>query len=773
MAFYMQLRLDTSMSNYDFRQLSPHDFEQLARDLLQARDGIVFESFKNGRDLGIDFRHAHGQGNIVVQCKHYVGTGLSGLIAHLKNEVIKVEKLKPSCYILVTSVGLTPPNKLEIQSLFGSVLAAGNILGPDDLNNLLGLHPEVERRHYKLWLASRVVLDRVIHNASITQSEFDVHRVYRDIRRYVPSAAYPRAIEMLDAGHVAIISGAPGVGKTSLAKMLLYLYLEQGYEAVSILTDFQTGRERYQPGKRQIFYFDDFIGATFLGERASTFTRNEDRAILDFIEMVSASPTARLVMTTREHILRQAIDTSEKLKQSRLIDNRCVLEIGDYSRQQRAEILYNHICFSDLPDDYREQLLSDRFYKEIVEHKKFNPRLIDWLSNYQRVRAVKHEEYRAFVRSLIANPAEIWRYAYENQISDSARSVLLALYTFSGKCGPLVLERAFRALHTLRAQRYGFKADPADWRRALSELSGSFIRPGIQIEVIDPSVLDMLNAVLRQDKPNALDMIEASIRFDQVRRVWTFACVAGNQTILNFLSSEEARLVAAVTRLLDAPWKVPVGGGGTAYVDDGPELRLGTVLDMAELLKFSRLKHVVAAAVEQLLQDWKTEPIKLTDGVALLDKIGASTFVFPQPTSDLRESILRALATEASYGCRSDELCELLSAIDPEDITDELADRLRTAADAYRARYFSEELGECKSESEFDGLEEDIVRIAKYTKVNFEGQLHFLRESKAEFEEKQSAYEEQRYDEWKDQRHEMKASERALDDLFDSLRKPE
>jgi hypothetical protein len=44
------------MSNYDFRQLSPHDFEQLARDLIQARDGIFLESFKNGRDVGIDFR---------------------------------------------------------------------------------------------------------------------------------------------------------------------------------------------------------------------------------------------------------------------------------------------------------------------------------------------------------------------------------------------------------------------------------------------------------------------------------------------------------------------------------------------------------------------------------------------------------------------------------------------------------------------------------------------------------------------------------------------
>ena len=759
------------MPNYDFKQLSHHDFEQLARDLLQARDGIVLESFKSGRDLGIDFRHSSSNGNIVVQCKHFAGTGLPGLISELKREAIKAEKLQLARYILVTSVSLTPLNKSQIQSLFGSVLSTGDILGSDDINNLLGLHAEVERRHYKLWLASRVVLDRVIHNASSTQSEFDVERVYREIRRYVRSAAFPRALDMLNKGHVAIISGPPGVGKTSLAKMLLYFYLEQGYEAISILTDFQTGRERYQPGKRQIFYFDDFIGATFLGERASTFTRNEDRAILDFIEMVRASPTARLVMTTREHILRQAIASSEKLKQSHILNDRCVLEIGDYSNQQRAEILYNHIYFSDLPNTYREALLSRRFYKEVVDHKKFNPRLIDWLSNYQRVKSVKPREYQTFVRDLLANPAEIWRYAYDNQISDGARSVLLVLYTFSGKSAPYLLEYTFRALHALRAQRYGFKTDPADWRRSLSELSGSFIRPGPLIEVIDPSVLDMLNSILRQDTPNALDMIEAAARFNQARRVWTFACTEGNGAILRFLSGEEARFTTALVRLLDAPRNVTMEGE-TIHIDDSPELRLATVLEIAETLKSTTLRVIVTAAIDQLLLNWEVEHIDLGEGIALLRKIETSNFVFSLPTDELRKRTLYALALEASGACRSDELSELLNVIEPEDITDELTELLREAARVYRRFYFSEELRECRSESDFERLEGDLVTIAERTKVDLEGPLHAISENKAEYEDRQNSYADQQYDEWKDRRHELQAGERALDDMFDSLRKP-
>ncbi|MFL9866646.1 restriction endonuclease [Paraburkholderia fungorum] len=119
------------MPSYDFKQLSPHDFEVLSRDLIQARDGFVLESFKTGRDLGIDFRRAGAAGDIIVQCKHYAGTGLAGLMSELKKEAVKVSKLTPARYILVTSVGLSPPNKADIQALFGAVLVNGDILGAD------------------------------------------------------------------------------------------------------------------------------------------------------------------------------------------------------------------------------------------------------------------------------------------------------------------------------------------------------------------------------------------------------------------------------------------------------------------------------------------------------------------------------------------------------------------------------------------------------------------------------------------------------------------
>lgn len=756
------------MPDYDFTQLSPHDFEQLSRDLIQERDGLTLESFKTGRDGGIDFRYAKGKEKLIVQCKHYAGTGWDGLFRDLKKEAQKAATLAPSRYILVTSVGLSPQNKASVQVLFGDALAAGDILGRDDINNLLGLHSAIEEKHYKLWLASRAVLDRVTHNAAVVQSEFEVERVHRDIMRYVQSDAYPRARKMLAEDHVAIISGPPGVGKTSLAKMLLYAYINKGFEAVSILTDFQTGREMYQRGKKQIFYFDDFIGATFLGERSSAFTRNEDRAILDFIELVKGSPTTRLVMTTREHILMQAIAASEKLKHSNLIDSRCVLEIRDYSVGQRAQILYNHICFSDLPGEYRAALLSNRFYQEIVKNKKFNPRLVEWLSTFRRIQSVEPDYYQDFVRKLLADPSEIWRHAYEHQISEAGRSVLLSLYTYSGKCGSDLLERAFQSLQSLRAQRYGFRTSPSDWRSASAELNGSFIRPGKQIEVIDPSVLDMLNAVVRLDMPNSLDMIEGAVRFEQARRVWNFARAEAVQ-VFGYLTAESNRVAASFERLLSAPSEMIVNGGGT-YFDDSVEIRVGTLLEVAEAIRSERLSTLAVVYLDNLLTQWETTHFEIGDGIALLSKVGASKLQFDQSKDVLRKRIISALVYEAYTGCRSDELRDLLSAVEAKELDPEQTDMLHQAAELYKRDRFSADLNSCGSESELSNLEEDLEVIGARTKVNLEGQIHAVTQARDELEENQAAHDEQRFDEWKENRYDLQTADRAIDDLFDSLR---
>lgn len=410
--------------------------------------GVTIESFKTGRDGGVDLRYAAGPSKTVVQIKHYLKTGLAGLLRDLKKEAAKVRRLQPSRYVLVTSIPLSAVNKDEIVKLIGAkFLKPTDVLGQEDLNNLLSQHSKVEGHHYKLWLASRAVLDRVIHNAALTRSEFKAREVHEEARRYVPSDAYPQALKMLNDQRVVIIAGPPGVGKSTLANLLLFEYLEKGYQAVLMQRDIVEGEGVFQRGVAQVFYFDDFVGATFLGDRSAAETGTNDRALLNFIALVRATPTARLILTTREHIYSQAMERSERLRNSDVDDLRVVLHMPSYSFAQKARILYNHIYFSDLPPEYQDELLLNKFYFHIIKHAKFNPRLIEWLSSFRRLRAVPFKHYRAFVENLLRDPSEIWRHAYEQEITDAGRSLLLAIFSLGGKSGGAVLKLAFSALH--------------------------------------------------------------------------------------------------------------------------------------------------------------------------------------------------------------------------------------------------------------------------------------------------------------------------------------
>jgi hypothetical protein len=227
-------------------------------------------------------------GKTIIQCKHYAKSTFATLLAHLKfKEKPKLDKLVPTRYLVVTSLGLTPANKTEIaSSLKPYVITENDIVGANDLEGLLSRHPAIERNHFKLWLTSTNVIERVLHNAEVCQTEFEVERIRTKLPLFVKSAAFPKAMILLDDNRLVVVSGPPGIGKTTLAEMLLYTYLERGFEPVVIQGEISEGKTFFRPDAKRIFYYDDFLGQIYLGDQSDYLGKNQDAALSDFMEMV-------------------------------------------------------------------------------------------------------------------------------------------------------------------------------------------------------------------------------------------------------------------------------------------------------------------------------------------------------------------------------------------------------------------------------------------------------------------------------------------------------
>ena len=534
----------------DFGELSEPDFVQLMGDLLGAEWKMRLHRFPRGRDGGVDLQgfgptaaplHLAEASELVVQCKHRPRDVLRDLRRELAREAQKDIVKQADRYILVTSARLTRANKREIASnIYGGGISENDVLGREDVDDLLRNHPEVLRTNMKMFLASGSHLQVFLNQAEhINSAEFS-RRLLQLQRTFVETDVVKQALAMLESSRICILSGPPGVGKTTTASILLLRYMAEGWQPVVATSEVRELEVQFLPGVKQVLFFDDFLGQA--GKEA-ILGRGEDSSLVRLMRAVERDPNRVLILTTRDYRLKKAQQAYEQLSYPVFESSRLTVRLDGLSEDDRVHILRNQLHYSPMGALVDESIdLAGRF-TEIVRHRNYNPRVIEMTieaevrcSGFKSVGPREsgwdcgaessitgnpHLDMFKVLEDALESPAKLWRHILWEQLSTLQLEILISRLSFGDQA--VFLSDLIKAASAL-AKSAGRDPDSMDMERAIRILENDLIQlddtydsPEVAIaRRLHPGVPDALWQLIGSHPDFLFRLVDSAQYFEQI-----------------------------------------------------------------------------------------------------------------------------------------------------------------------------------------------------------------------------------------------------------------
>lgn len=507
---------------YNLRNLNDYEFEVLCKDIMQKKLNTELRVYKKGRDGGIDIRAICGR-DIVIQVKHYINSSFSDLKGSLKKEIDKVKKIETSQYYICTSRDLTEANIKEIYTMFEDYMEnEGYIIDGTRINEFLEKeeNKDIVKKNYKLWLAASNILELINSKDILLDSDELVEEIKRESKLYVKTDSYVEANKILEQKNIIIIQGDPGVGKSTLSKMLILKYISEGY---SVKFSSENNLENIKKSiagdknKKEIILLDDFLGQHYLEIKS-----NKPTAIKSLLNRIRNNPNKKIILNTRITILNEAKRSDIKYKallEDESIDS-YLIDLNKMKKSEKAKILYNHIYFNCLPKEYFDNIKEQKKYLKIIDHNNYNPRIIEYVTKKNSYEEVSAKEYFNYIMKKLDNPKDVWHDEFTNRIDKIDRLLMNTLYSLTNK------HIEYDILNECFNKRISSLGDIDDtlnsYEIALERLSKSFLKimldnEGVKkIGVINPSINDYLSSQIKLNEIELNNILNESIYIEQI-----------------------------------------------------------------------------------------------------------------------------------------------------------------------------------------------------------------------------------------------------------------
>ena len=440
---YPLYKVGDIMLNY--ANLNDMEFEALCKDIMERMLNISLWRFGPGRDHGVDLTDDVSTKSVVVQVKHYRNSTTDQLVRSLKNELPKVTELNPQQYYICCSRELSADNINALYQHFQVYMAsARHIVTLIEIDDFLKqeTNRDILKKHFKLWLDSTGILEDLLNGDIFVDCEALLSDVDDLQKLFVRTSAFDKALKVLESNQPLCIIGDPGVGKSITSKMLVLHYAAQGYRVryTTDVTDLKSLKKslRDDAATPEVILLDDCFGQAYFEMKTS-----QSSELVALIKYVKLHPNKVLILNSRVTIFQEARERQQELvrcmerKEFRVH----VLDMNNLSGEEKAKILYNHLAFSGIPDEYFESVRAEKRYYRIIFHRNYNPRIIEFVCNFNRYSKIPAALFFEYIMKQLDNPQEIWANEYDDRLQPADRILLQTIYSMTTTTVNAVLVR--------------------------------------------------------------------------------------------------------------------------------------------------------------------------------------------------------------------------------------------------------------------------------------------------------------------------------------------
>ncbi len=469
-----QAKAQASEVAYELHTLGWKAFQNLCIAIVADVWGQTVQSFYDSKDGGRDgafkgqWISKEGEeylGSFSVQCKFTSNPSKYIKLADLSDELVKAESLAArglaDNYFLFANARMSGVEDEKISKRFGEIKGIKRFVayGLDRISAFIRESSRLRMmvpRVYGLGDLSQILDERASQQAKEILSFLG-----EDLNKFVITDAYRKSARaLIDEGFVLLL-GEPACGKSTIAAALAVGALDEwGCSTFKIRNASEFISHSNPNESKQFFWVDDAFGATQL----DLMSAQEWNSV--FAHMSAAIRRgARILFTSRDYIYKSARRFLKESALPLIRESQVVIHVEKLSRNEREQILYNHIRLGDQERKFKKRIKP--FLPKIALHAHFSPEIARRLGNaiFTKRLFIYEEGIDDFVSRPIDFLCEII------QTIDLNSRAALALVFMRGGALPSPVSMSSgeaRALTLLGGSEHGM-------REALNSISGSLV----------------------------------------------------------------------------------------------------------------------------------------------------------------------------------------------------------------------------------------------------------------------------------------------------------